>query len=311
MKSNPPRRARPRPETGNARRPAKRVASPLVGAEALRSALDAGADIVLLDASFELADPDAGRRAYLQGHVPGAQYADLERDLSGPKTARGPGFTGRHPLPSRETFAGTVGGWGIAPATRVVTMDRQGSPYAARLWWLLRWLGHARVWVLDGGVSAWTDAGGALWSDATPPRPPRAAYPCLPASMPTLDAAAVTRALGVACLVDARAGERFRGEVEPLDAVAGHVPGALNRPFKDNFQAGSTRFKPAAQLAADFIALAGRRPPRETVHMCGSGVAACHNLLAMEAAGLPGAALYPGSWSEWCADAARPVARGG
>ncbi len=289
-------------------------ASPLVSAEALKSALDAGANagaqIVLLDASFDLSDLDAGRRAFAEGHVPGAQYADLDRDLSGPKAAAGPGFTGRHPLPSREAFAATVGRWGIGPRHFVVAMDRNGSPYAARLWWLLRWLGHSRVWVLDGGIAAWRDAGGPLTNESAPPRP-RPPYPRQSRSMPTVDAATLSRALGVWCALDARAPERFRGDVEPLDPVAGHVPGTLNRPFKDNLEPGSTRFKASAQLAAEFNAVNGRRSPAQTVHLCGSGVTACHNLLAMEAAGLPGAALYPGSWSEWCADPARPVARGG
>lgn len=289
-------------------------ASPLVSGAALKAALDsgtnAGSQIVLLDASFDLSDLEAGRRAFAQGHLPGAQYADLDRDLSGPKGAPGPAFTGRHPLPVRDVFAATVGGWGIGPGSCVVVMDRQGSPYAARLWWLLRWLGHARVWVLDGGVDAWLDAGGKLSTESTQPHP-RAAYPRRPVSMPTIDVEALGRVLGIAQVIDARAPERFRGDIEPLDPVAGHIPGTRNRPFKDNLEPGSTRFKSRAQLAADFAAHMAHRTPTEAVHLCGSGVTACHNLLAMEAAGLPGAALYPGSWSEWCADPARPAARGG
>ena len=286
------------------------IASPLVSGAALKSALDRGAGLVLLDASFDLTELDAGRRAFAQGHVPGAQYADLDRDLSGPKAPAGLAFTGRHPLPTREAFAATAGRWGIGPESCVVAMDRQGSPYAARLWWLLRWIGHARVWVLDGGIDAWLEAGGALTAEPTPAHP-RAAYPPRPGSMPIVDAAALGRALGAVRAIDARAPERFRGEVEPLDPVAGHIPGTCNRPFSANLEPGSARFKPRAQLAAEFGALDGRRTPGDTVHLCGSGVTACHNLLAMEAAGLPGGSLYPGSWSEWCADPARPVARGG
>ena len=289
-------------------KPAASPASPLVDAASLTAAL-AHSPIALLDASFDLADTSAGERAWAQGHVPGAQYAHLERDLSGPKAALGPGFTGRHPLPARAAFAATVGRWGIAPAQCVVAMDRQGGPYAARLWWLLRWLGHSRVWVLDGGVDAWLAVGGTLTTDvpAVTARPP---YPLHPRTMPTVSADTLQRMLGRVRLVDARAPERFRGDVEPLDSVAGHIPGALNRLFKDNLDTGGT-FKPREQLAREFAALLGRAVSQEVVHQCGSGVTACHNLLAMEAAGMPGARLYPGSWSEWSADPARPVARGG
>ncbi len=282
--------------------------SPLVDAPSLKSALGRHT-IVLLDASFDLTEPSAGEQTWARGHVPGAQYAHLERDLSGPKQALGPGFSGRHPLPLRTAFAATAGRWGIVPTQVVVAMDRQGGPYAARLWWLLRWLGHARVWVLDGGVDAWLAAGGALTAQ-TPQVKALPPYPSRARTMPTVSADALQRALGTARLVDARPAERFRGEVEPLDSVAGHIPGALNRPFKDNL-AAEGRFKSQQQLAREFDALIGRRGPDEVVHQCGSGVTACHNLLAMEAAGLAGAQLYPGSWSEWSADAARPVARGG
>lgn len=284
-----------------------RTASPLVDAATLKAAL-AEHPIVLLDASFDLADPAAGERSWAEGHLPGAQYAHLERDLSAPKTAPGPRFTGRHPLPRRAAFAATAGRWGIGPRQLVVALDRQGGPYAARLWWMLRWLGHSRVWVLDGGVNAWLAAGGTLTTEApkTRPRPP---YPLSPRSMPTLTAPALQRALGQVQVVDARAPERFRGDVEPLDSVAGHIPGALNRPFKDNLDADGA-FKPRESLAQAFVELLGQASPGQIVHQCGSGVTACHNLLAMEAAGLPGTRLYPGSWSEWSADPARPVARG-
>lgn len=290
-------------------RATRRGASPLVDAAALKAALDAGASIVLLDARFDLSDLEAGRRAYEQGHLPGAQYADLDRDLSGPKAAPGPAFTGRHPLPARNAFAATAGRWGIAPTSCVVAMDAQGSAYAARLWWLLRWLGHTRVWVLDGGIGAWLEAGGTLTTQAAAPHP-RTAYPRRPHSMPTVGTAQLAAALGSTRVFDARGPERYRGDVEPLDPVAGHIPHTRNRPFKDNLEVGGARFKPAAQLALEFAAIYGGAPPAGSVHLCGSGVTACHNLLAMEAAGLPGAALYPGSWSEWCADPARPVTRG-
>ena len=284
--------------------------SPLVDASALRSALGRR-DLILLDASFDLADPGAGERDWAAGHLPGALYAHLDRDLCGPKLPLGPGFTGRHPLPAREDFAATAGRWGIAPGRLVVAMDRQGGPYAARLWWMLRWLGHARVWVLDGGVQAWVATGGTLTCEPPAESEPLPPYPLRAETMPLVTADELARALGRISAVDARAGERFRGEVEPLDSVAGHVPGTLNRFFKDNLDPASGRFKAPAQLAAEFDALlAAAVAAGSVVHLCGSGVTACHNLLAMEAAGLPGGSLYPGSWSEWSADPARPAARG-
>lgn len=276
----------------------------LIDASALRERLAAGAPTVLLDCSFDLADPEAGARAHAQGHLPGALYVHLDRDLSGTKTGR----NGRHPLPDRDTFRATVGGWGVAPGVQVVACDAQGGVYAARCWWLLRWLGHEAAAVLDGGMRAWQDAGGGLTTAvaSVTPRPP---YPATAtAAMPTVDAEGLLGVLGRRRILDARAPERFRGEVEPLDPVAGHIPGATLRCFRDNLAAGG-RFKTAAALRAEFDALA--TPASEIVHQCGSGVTACHNLLAMTHAGLPGSLLYPGSWSEWCADPARPVARGG
>jgi thiosulfate/3-mercaptopyruvate sulfurtransferase len=257
---------------------------------------------VVLDCSFDLTDPRAGERAFAAGHLPGATYVHLDRDLSGAKT----GGNGRHPLPERRALAERAGAWGVAPGVQVVCYDAQGMPYAARAWWLLRWLGHEAVAVLDGGTAAWTAAGGTLTRDLALPRP-AAPYPLQAPAMPTLQATELLAQLGRCPVLDARAGERFRGEVEPLDPVAGHIPGALNRFFKDNLQADGC-FKPAEVLRAEFEAL--HITPSQLVHQCGSGVTACHNLLAMEHAGLPGSALYPGSWSEWCADPARPVARG-
>ena len=181
--------------------------------------------------------------------------------------------------------------------------------FAARPWWMLRWLGHEAVAVLDGGVAAWLAAGGTL-VQAPPGAAPRPPYPARPSRAPSIDADMLQQELGRVRLLDARAPERFRGEVEPLDKQAGHIPGAVNRFFKDNLAADG-RFKPAAQLRADFTGLLGAQTAADTVHQCGSGVTACHNLLAMEHAGLPGSLLYPGSWSEWASDPARPVARGG
>jgi thiosulfate/3-mercaptopyruvate sulfurtransferase len=262
---------------------------------------------VVLDCSFDLADPQAGEKAHAQGHLPGARYAHLDRELSGPKTERGSIDGGRHPLPTREAFAARLSAWGIGPDTPVVAYDGQGGPYAARAWWLLRWLGHTNVAVLDGGLAAWQAAGGPIDREPLRAEPAAAPYPLRAAAMPTVSADELLAKPGASVVIDARAPERFRGDVEPLDAQAGHIPGARNRFFKDNLDAAG-RFKPAAELRSAFAAFGV--PAERIVHQCGSGVTACHNLLAMEAAGLHGAALYPGSWSEWSADPARPVAKG-
>lgn len=282
--------------------------SPLLDAAALQARLAAATPPVLLDCSFDLADTDAGERAWRAGHLPGAHFLHLDRDLCGPTTGPDGRFRGRHPLPARADFAAAVGRLGIGPDTAVVAYDRQGGVYASHAWWMLRWLGHPHVTVLDGGVAAWQAAGGALSTD-TPTARDAGPYPAGAALVGTVEADALQVAIGRLRLIDARAGERFRGETEPIDPVAGHIPGALNRPFKDNLGADG-RFLPAAQLRAAFAPLLAGRQPTEAVHYCGSGVTACHNLLAMEVAGLAGSLLYPGSWSEWIGDPARPLARG-
>ena len=275
----------------------------LITADQLRAA---GSGPVIIDTSFDLADTNAGEASWREGHVPGSLYLHLDRDLCGTKTGR----NGRHPLPERAVFAATLGRCGITPRTQVVALDRQGGMYAARLWWMLRWMGHAEVAVLDGGVAAWTAAGGALTTAPATAVIATANYPERASLARIVTAEALHAQLGRAPLLDARAGERFRGEVEPLDNAAGHIPGALNRFFKDNLDPATGRFKTPAQLRAEFAPLLGTQGAASAVHQCGSGVTACHNLLAMEHAGLAGSALYPGSWSEWSADPSRPVAQG-
>lgn len=277
----------------------------LITADQLRQLQQSGSPLVVLDCGFELSDPAAGRHAFEAGHIPGAAYADLDRDLSGLKT----GHNGRHPLPERQAAAERLGQWGIAPGVQVVTYDAQGSPYAARGWWLLRWLGHSSVAVLDGGAAAWRAANGA-WTTAAATTPAQPPYPAGTAAMPTIDADRLLADLGSVRVLDARAAERFRGDVEPLDAVGGHIPGATLRFFKHNLQPDG-RFKPAADLRAEFEPLLAKGDAAHpVVQQCGSGVTACHNLLAMAHAGLGISTLYPGSWSEWSSDATRPVARG-
>ncbi len=282
---------------------ASSLPTPLVSAKQLQAALAAGDAPVLVDCSFDLADVGAGERAFAQGHLPGAVYAHLERELSGAKTGR----NGRHPLPERVDFAATLGRLGVTPDRHVVVYDAQGGMYAARAWWMLLWAGHRAASVLDGGLAAWQGAGGALETGASAAVGAGTAYPPGASLVRSIDADALQQALGRVTLLDARAGERFRGEVEPLDQRAGHIPGARSRFFKDNLDAQG-RFRPADELRAAFAAFGAA--PAQVVHQCGSGVTACHNLLAMEVAGLRGAALYPGSWSEWSSDPARPVAVG-
>ena len=278
--------------------------STLIQADELVALIDSHSEVVLIDVSFDLSDGQAGERGHASTHLPGAHYAHLERDLSGAKTGR----NGRHPLPERAVFAATVARWGVRPGVQVVAYDGQGGIFAARLWWMLRWLGHGEVAVLDGGVAAWTAAGGAMNSQPVAASS-AAAYLDRTSLVTAISADELTARLGKTPLIDARMAERFRGDVEPLDAQAGHIPGARNRFFKDNLDAAG-RFKSASRLKEEFSALVGSSSPSQVVHQCGSGVTACHNLLAMEVAGFAGSALYAGSWSEWSADPSRPIARG-
>lgn len=276
----------------------------LVDAATLAAHLDDPAWLVI-DVRHQLADPGYGERAYLAGHVPGAQFLHCDRDLSGIMT----GENGRHPLPDSGRLAVRFGELGIAPHTQVVVYDDVQGMIAGRLWWLLRWLGHSQVALLDGGLQAWLAAGGQLTPVLPTPAPCRfLAEP----SQPVVSTEAVLAQLETPAmhLVDARSPDRYRGENETIDPVGGHIPGAVNRFFRDNLAADGC-FKPAAQLRAEWLTILAGTQPEQVVHQCGSGVSACHNMLAMEIADLPGSRLYAGSWSEWCADAGRPVARGG
>jgi thiosulfate/3-mercaptopyruvate sulfurtransferase len=260
---------------------------------------------VVVDVRHDLARPDHwGEEQYAAGHLPGARFAHIDRDLSAPKTGR----NGRHPLPSPEAAAALFGRLGIAPGTQVVAYDQGSGMFASRLWWMLRWLGHDAVAVLDGGFERWTRDGRPVSVDVPPPS--RATFATAHVR-PTASATEIGNALGsdALTLVDARVAERYRGDVEPLDPVAGHIPGARNRPYLHNVNPDAT-FKPADELRREFAALLGATPLDRVVHYCGSGVTGCHNVLAMEIAGMPGTRLYPGSWSEWCADPARPVETG-
>lgn len=261
-------------------------------------------DWIVFDCRYDLTDPAFGRQAYAAGHIPGAFLLDLDDDLSGTKT----GSNGRHPLPDPARLAARLAACGVGNHTQVVAYDDASGMFAARLWWLLRWFGHRRVAVLDGGLRAWLAAGQAL-DDALPEAHPATYTLALRADR--VDAQYVRQHLGQPdmVLIDARSPDRFRGENEVLDPVGGHIPGAINRCFRDNLDARGC-FKQASVLREEFGALLGAHSPRQVVHQCGSGVTACVNVLAMEAAGLSGSRLYAGSWSEWCADPTRPVARG-
>jgi thiosulfate/3-mercaptopyruvate sulfurtransferase len=278
----------------------------LITVPELQALLDSRKPCMVFDCSFDLADPDAGAQQYQQRHVPGAVYAHLDQALSahdGSERVSG----GRHPLPTREAFAAWLRSAGFSSGMQAVVYDRNGSAFCGRLWWMLQWLGHGAVAVLDGGLQAWTQAGGALAQGTPAPQAPGHFEPGA-ALRPLARTGQVLEHLGTPgqTIVDARAPARYRGEVEPLDPVAGHIPGALNRPFTDNFGPDG-RFKSPEQLREEFLALLAGRDPATVVHHCGSGVTANPNVLAMELAGLGRAALYAGSWSEWCSDPQRPV----
>ena len=276
-------------------------------------------DLMVFDCSFELMKPAEGDAQFESRCIPGALRADLDRHLSAkgyPGTA--PFNGGRHPLPAPQAFVQWLATCGLTPNTQVVVYDRQGANYCGRLWWMLKWVGHESVAVLDGGLQAWETAGGELTRGnptcSVDPAPDIKTIDPLLLRRPTLASVVSTEAIASSIssrspltLVDARARARYLGEVEPLDPVAGHIPGALNRPFQQNLAPDGT-FKTAEVLRQEFLELLDGRDPATVVHQCGSGVSAIPNLLAMEIAGLGRTALYPGSWSEWCSDSSRPVA---
>lgn len=259
----------------------------------------------IFDCRYDLRDPCVGAKAYAEGHIPGAQYLHMSHDLSGPSD----GSNGRHPLPDPQQFAMRLGSLGLAPDTPVAVYDDAGGMFAARLWWMLRWIGHrGHVAVLDGGIQAWTSAGLPLSQKPQTFLPH--AYPLIKTG-PVVRAQDVLSFLGAASayLLDARSEDRFRGENETLDPVGGHIPGARNRFFRENLT-DDGHFKPPHELRAAFMDQLAGADPATVVHSCGSGITACHNLLAMEVAGLTGSRLYAGSWSEWSSDPSRPVEKG-
>ena len=263
-------------------------------------------DVLIVDCRVDLADPDKGERDWRGGHIPGAVYAQLDRDLS--DLSRQHLGLGRHPLPLEADFAAVLGRWGWRPGLQVVAYDAAGGALAAaRLWWLMRLIGERAVAVLDGGIGAWVAAGLPLETSVPERMPTTVTIHYDPAQL-IVEHAAVT-ASPQQLLIDARAAARYRGDIEPLDRVGGHVPGARNRPFADNLTADG-RFKSPDDLRREFLAVLRTYSPTQVVHSCGSGVTACHNLLAMEVAGLSGSRLYAPSWSGWVSDPLRPVATG-
>lgn len=275
--------------------------TPLITANQLEEIINSGEDVLVCDCRFDLVDPQAGKQAYEEGHIPGAIYVDLDHDLSGEKT----GQNGRHPLPSPETWAKTKSRLGMDPKTLVVAYDNHGSVYASRLWWMLKATGHANVRVLDGGLDAWNGPIGTVPRPPTPTNTPVQAMPYV--GLVLVDEMLSNLQSKSSLVIDARMADRFQGQNETLDPVGGHIPDAINYCFRNNLSSKS--FRAPEQLYKDFVDLLGSKKASEIIHQCGSGVTACHNLLAMELAGLKGSRLYAGSWSEWCADPSRPVAR--
>jgi thiosulfate/3-mercaptopyruvate sulfurtransferase len=260
---------------------------------------------IIVDCRFSLADADAGGRNYRKGHIPNARYAHLNKDLSSPVTA----CTGRHPLPDFSVLARKLGLWGVGNRSQVVVYDDTGGAFAGRLWWLLRCMGHENVAILDGGINHWLRRGYAITTDLPTVKP--AVFRVYLNEKNWLNAAQVRNQLAakIIKLIDARTPERFQGKQEPIDPVAGHIPGALNRPFQSNLDSQGLFLAPE-ELRQQFKRLLNNVPAEQTVHMCGSGVTACHNLLAMEYVGLSGSKLYAGSWSEWIRDKNRAIAAG-
>jgi thiosulfate/3-mercaptopyruvate sulfurtransferase len=282
--------------------PSQAPSSPLISAQALSAKLG-DTDCLPIDCRFDLARPDSGEEAYRLAHIPGAIYAHLDRDLSAPIGAR----TGRHPLPDLSRFATTLSQWGVTANTHVVAYDADTSAFAARLWWLLRWIGHENVSVLEGGFRAWQASELPVTTEA--PTRTRSSFEARPRRDMWVDAEQLTQHLSQGWrLLDARAPERFAGKVEPIDPIAGHVPGAVNHPLATNLSSDG-RFLSAQELRARYDASQAGVDDARTIAMCGSGVTACHLLLAMEIAGKRGGKLYAGSWSEWIRDPARPIAR--
>ena len=284
----------------------------LISTSELQELLQSGAPCMVFDCSFDLGQPDAGIQMFEASHLSGAVYANLNIDLSakGDRLRTGAESGGRHPLPSRENFAKWLGQMGFGNNMQAVVYDRQGASYCGRLWWLLKWLGHERVAVLDGGLQAWQASGGSVVRGPNQTLP-HTEFSITEPLVAVVSAETVLANLGKTdqTVIDARAAPRFRGEIEPLDPVAGHIPGALNRPFTNNLTAEGF-FKSKDVLRHEFEELLGARRPEHTVHHCGSGVTAIPNILAMAIAGLGNTALFAGSWSEWCSDPHRPVAKG-
>lgn len=281
----------------------------LISVDQLQALQASGAPLMVFDCSFDLADPAKADAMFAEQRIAGSVQAHLDRDLSAHGAADAVNG-GRHPLPKRELFAQTLRRLGFDNTMQAVVYDRNGANYCGRLWWMLKWAGHEAVAVLDGGLQAWLAAGGATASGAAPARAP-GPFELKPERRHWVSTQTVAARLGQPgqTLIDARGAPRYRGEVEPLDPIAGHIPGALNRPFGDNLGPDG-RFKPPAQLRAEFDALLAGRDPAGVVHHCGSGVSTVPNLIAMELAGYPPAALYAGSWSEWSRTPGLPVAKG-